>query len=194
MTAHIGDLLKAVRERRLYDKCTEISMLAGERPNIFRWPGIADVKQGAILRFHQKSNGGHDVANLDCCNGMPPDRGRFALAQREKPQHRNSLGWPGNAREVWPYLIVEKGLGQSVDNAVSAPDVDGNLTFPVEIIGQGAERHHVIQMNVSHEYISDFLLGCESQHRGGGASIDEQRVIDKKRGKIMAGKLTSRTT
>jgi len=30
MTAHIGDVLEAVRERGLYDKCTEISMLAGE--------------------------------------------------------------------------------------------------------------------------------------------------------------------
>ena len=80
MTAHIGDLLKAVRERGLDDKRTEISMLAGERPNIFGWPGVADVKQGAIIRFHQKSDGGHDVTNLDCCNGMAPDRGVFALA------------------------------------------------------------------------------------------------------------------
>jgi hypothetical protein len=49
-------------------------------------------------------------------------------------------------------------------------------------------------MDVSHEYISDFLLRCESQHRGGGAGIDKQRVIDKKRGEIMAGELTSGTT
>jgi hypothetical protein len=108
-------------------------------------------------------------------------------SRKDEVSVRNWLGWAGNAREIWPHLIVEKGLGQSVDNASHAPNVDGNFTFAVEIISQSAKRHHVIQMDVGHQYISDFLLRRKTQRRSGAAGINEQRILDQKRGEVIAG-------
>src|SRR5262245_41009571 len=150
MAAHIGDILEAVRERRFYQKRAQIRVFSGEGPDLFRRSGIADMKQGLILRLNKKRNRGYYVADPDRGNGVATDRGNFALPQGKKFHHGNPLGWPGNLRKVWPHLIVEKGLGQSVDYAGHTPDVDGNFTFAIEIISQSAERHHVIQMNVSH--------------------------------------------
>jgi len=194
MTAHVGDVLEAVRERSFYHERAEIWVFSGEGPDLFRRSGIADMKQGFVLRLDKKSNRGHYVADPDRGNGMGSDLHGVTLAQAAKSQHRNSLSRASDAGKIWPHLIVEKGLGQSVDDATHAPDVDGNFTFAVEIISQGAKRHHVIQMDVSNQYISDFLLRCESQRRGGGAGINKQRVIDEKRGEIIARELTSRTT
>ena len=134
------------------------------------------------------------MANRDRRNGMVSDLDGFTFAQAAKSQHRNSLGRAGDAGKVWPHLIVEKGLGQSVDDATHAPNVDGDFTFAVEIIRQGAKCHYMIQMDVSDQDISDFLLRRESQRRGCGTGINEQRIIDQKRGEIVAGKLPPRGT
>ena len=194
MAAHVGDVLETVWERSFDNERAEIWVFSGEGPDLFRRSGIADMKQGFVVRFDKKSNRGHYMANRDRGNGMVSDLDDFTFAQAAKSQHRNSLGRADDAGEVWPHVIVEKGLGQSVDDAAEAPNVDGNFTLAVEIIRQGAKRHHVIQMDVSHQYVSDFLLRCESQRRGGGAGINKQRVIDKKRGEIIPGKLPSRAS
>ena len=158
MTAYVGNVLEAVRERSFYHKRAEILVFSGEGPDLFRRSGIADMKQGFVLRLDKKSNGGYYMANRDCRNGMVSDLDGFTFAQAAKSQHWNSLGRADDARKVWPHLIVEKGVGQSVDNATHAPNVDGDFTFAIEIISQGAKRHHVIQMDVSDQDISDFLL------------------------------------
>lgn len=194
MTAHVGNILEAVRERGFYDQRPQIWMLAGEGPDLLCGSGVADVKQGVALGFNQEGNGGNDMADPDCCNDVFPDPGCFALAQRAKSQHRNALGGAGDARKVWPHLIVKKGLGQSVNDPTYAPDVDGNFAFAVEIIGQSAKRHHVIQMDVSDQYIPDFLLCPEIQSRSGAAGINEQRILDQKRGELITGKLPSRAS
>ena len=191
MATYVGDVLEAVRERSFYHEGAEIGVFSGEGPDLFRRSGIADMKQGLVLRFDKKSNRGHDVADLDRGNGMISDLHRFTLAQPAKSQHRSSLTRAGDAGKVRPHLIIEKGLGQSVDDAVDAPDVDGNFGFSVEIISQGAKRHDVIQMDVSHQYVSDFLLRRETQRRRGAACIDKQRILDQKRGEIIAGELPS---
>ena len=111
MTAHVGDVLETVREGSFDHEGAEIGVFSGEGPDLFCRSGVADMKQGFVLRLDKKSNCVHHVADPDSVNGMAPDRGHKPLAKGQKSQHGNSLGWAGNAGEVWPHLIVEKGLG-----------------------------------------------------------------------------------
>lgn len=114
------------------------------------------------------------MANLHSGNRMASDPGCFALAQVTKSQHGNALGGSGNPRKVRPHLIVKKRLGQSVDDLANAPNIDWNPTFAVEIIRQGAKRHYVIQMDMSNEYIPNFMLRSEIQRRSRAAGIDQK--------------------
>jgi hypothetical protein len=191
MATDIGDILEAVWERSFYHQRAKIRVFSGEGPDLFRRSGIADMKQGRVLRLDKKSNRRHDVTDLDRGNGMASDLHGSTLAQAAQSQHRSLLGGARDAGKVRPHLIVEKGLGQAVDDAADAPDVNGSFGFSVEIIRQGPESHDVIQMDVSHQYISDFPLRRETQRRGGATRINEQRIFDQERGEIVAWKLAS---
>jgi len=189
MAADVGDFLEAVRERSFYYQGAEIRVFSGEGPDLFRRSGIADMEQGPVFRFNKKSNRRHDVANLDRGHGMVSDLYGLTRAHAAKSQHGSSLRRSGDAGEVRPHLIVEKRLLQSVDDAVDAPYVDGNFGFSIEIISQGAKRHDMIQMDMSHQYVADFLLCREAQGRRGAAGIDQQRILNQKRGELIAGEL-----
>jgi hypothetical protein len=99
--------------------------------------------------------------------------GRLAIGQAAKPQHRDALSGAGNARKVRPHLVVEKVLRQAVNDATHAPNIDGNFTFAVEIVSQGAQCHYMIEMNMSHQDIGDFLLRRKTQCRGGRAGVKQ---------------------
>ena len=192
MATYVGNVLEAVRKRCFDYERAEIGVFAGEGPDLFRRSGITDMKQSVLFRFDKKSNRGHDMANRDSGNGMISDFGDLTFPHAAESQHGNALSWAGNARKVGPYPIVKKELGQSVNDVTDTPNVDGNFAFAVEIIGQGAKRHYVIQMDVSDQYIPNFFLRLEIQRRSGATRVNEKRIIDQKRGEIKTGKLPSR--
>ena len=80
MAAHVGDVLEPVRERSFDDERAEIWVFSGEGPDLFRRSGVADMKQGFVLRLDKKSNCGHYVSDPDRGNGMAPDLRDFTLA------------------------------------------------------------------------------------------------------------------
>src|SRR5918996_1343776 len=107
MPARVGDVLEAIRERRLDHNRSEVLMFAGEGPDLVRRSRVSEVEQRPVLGFDKESNAGDRVIDSDRGHGVVSDFGSFFLRQPAKSKDGKSLARSGEARKIRPQTIVK---------------------------------------------------------------------------------------
>ena len=158
-----------------------------------RVAGIGQIACAVILP-QDEARGGLGVVDGPGGHGDVADDDRNPGRHRGVGQHRGFLGDDG---EVRPDGVVQEMFGNGVEDCGQAVDGHGRPVLGGEeldeVVGQKQDVLDMVEMGVGDENMFDAGLGGQIEGGGDGAGIEEDGVVDEKRGEMLSWEIGAGT-